>query len=151
MADSTTSSITVAVPRASVMAVIADFAAYPEWANGVRSAEIIKLLDDGRADRVRFTLDAGVIKDKFVLCYQWDGDAQVRWTTDPAEPGSVISELSGGYLLADRDGETDVTYDLTIGLRIPMIGMLKRRAEKMIIDTALKGLRTRAESRGGVT
>ena len=133
------------------MAVIADFAAYPEWADGVRSAETLRLLDDGRADRVRFTLDAGVIKDRFVLCYQWDGDAQVRWTTDPVEPGSVISELSGGYLLADRGGGTDVTYDLTIGLRIPMIGMLKRRAEKMIIDTALKGLKTRAESRGGAT
>jgi ribosome-associated toxin RatA of RatAB toxin-antitoxin module len=149
MADSTTSSITVGVPRSAVMAVIADFAAYPEWANGVRAAEIVEQSDDGRARRVRFTLDAGMIKDRFVLRYRWDGDAQVRWTIDPAEPGSVISELSGGYLLADRGSGTDVSYDLTIGLRIPMIGMLKRRAEKMIIDTALKGLRTRAESGGG--
>jgi len=133
------------------MAVIADFAAYPEWANGVRAAEIVEQSDDGRARRVRFTLDAGMIKDRFVLRYQWDGDAQVRWTVDPAEPGSVISELSGGYLLADRGSGTDVSYDLTIGLRIPMLGMLKRRAEKMIIDTALKGLRTRAESGGGAT
>jgi len=78
------------------MAVIADFAAYPEWANGVRATEIVEQLDDGRARRVRFTLDAGIIKDRFVLCYQWDGDAQVRWTLDPAESGSVISELSGG-------------------------------------------------------
>ena len=128
------------------MAVIADFAAYPEWADGVRVTEIVDQLDDGRASRVRFTLDAGVIKDRFVLRYQWDGDAQVRWTTDPAEPGSVISELSGSYLLAERGSGTDVTYNLTIGLRIPMIGMLKRRAEKMIIDTALKGLKSRAES-----
>jgi Polyketide cyclase / dehydrase and lipid transport len=133
------------------MAVIADFAAYPEWADGVRATEIVELSGDGRACRVRFTLDAGVIKDRFVLRYEWDGDAQVRWDVDPAEPGSVISELSGGYLLADRGSGTDVTYDLTIGLRIPMIGMLKRRAEKMIIDTALKGLRTRAESGGGAT
>jgi hypothetical protein len=151
MADSTTSSITVGVPRAFVMAVIADFAAYPEWANGVRATEIVEQLDDGRARRVRFTLDAGIIKDRFVLCYQWDGDAQVRWALDPAESGSVISELSGGYLLADRGSGTDVTYDLTIGLRIPVIGLLKRRAEKTVIDTALKGLKSRAESGGGAT
>ncbi len=133
------------------MAVIADFAAYPEWADGVRATEIVEQADDGRARRVRFTLDAGIIKDRFVLRYKWDGDAQVRWDIDPAEPGSMISELSGGYLLADRGSGTEVTYDLTIGLRIPMIGMLKRRAEKMIIDTALKGLRTRAENGGGAT
>jgi hypothetical protein len=33
-----------------------------------------------------------------------------------------------------------------VGTRVPMIGMLKRRAEKTIIETALKGLRTRAEA-----
>jgi hypothetical protein len=133
------------------MAVIADFTAYPEWATGVRAAEVIEQLDDGRASRVRFTLDAGPIRDRYVLRYRWDGDAQVRWDLDQAGPGAVISELSGGYLLAERerDSATDVIYDLTIGIRIPMIGMLKRRAERTIIDTALKGLKSRAENEGG--
>ena len=40
------------------MAVIADFAAYPEWADGVRAAEIVEQVDDGRASRVRSTVDA---------------------------------------------------------------------------------------------
>src|SRR6266700_7224502 len=53
MADSTTSSITVGVPRVSVMAVIADFAAYPEWANGVRATEIVEQLDDDRSEERR--------------------------------------------------------------------------------------------------
>ena len=105
------------------MAVIADFAAYPEWATGVRTTEIIDQGADGRASRVRFTLDAGPIKDRFVL----------------------------RYLLAERGGATDVTYDLTVGVRIPMIGMVKRRVEKSIIDTALKGLKKRAEDGEGAT
>ena len=133
------------------MTVIADFAAYPEWATGVRTAEIIEQRGDGRPSRVRFTLDAGPVKDRFVLRYEWEGDAQVRWDFDPAEPGTMISELSGGYLLADQGSGTDVTYDLTIGVRIPMIGIVKRRAEKTIIDTALKGLKERAENGGGAS
>jgi hypothetical protein len=64
-----------------------------------------------------------------------------------AEPGSVISEMTGGYELAGRGpGETGVSYELTVDVRIPMPGLLKRKAEKMIIDTALKGLKARAES-----
>jgi polyketide cyclase/dehydrase/lipid transport protein len=145
MADRTTSSITVALPRAEVMTVIADFTAYPEWATGVRTAEILGKLENGRADRVRFQLDAGIIKDRFVLRYDWDGDARVRWDLDTSESGAAISELSGGYALGDQGASTAVTYDLTIGLRIPVPGILKRRAEKMIIDTALKGLKSRAE------
>lgn len=128
------------------MSVIADFAAYPQWA-GVRSAEVLESAPDGRARRVRFGLDAGIIKDSYVLGYEWDGDAQVRW--ELAEQGSVISEMSGAYLLADQGGGTEVTYELAVGIKIPMIGMLKRRAEKTIIDYALKGLRSRSESVGG--
>jgi hypothetical protein len=96
---------------------------------------------------VRFALDAGVIKDSYVLSYDWDGDDGVRW--DLAEPGSVITALSGGYLLADADAGTKVTYDLAVDVRVPMPGMLKRRAEKTIIETALKGLRDRAEAGRG--
>ena len=155
MADKTTSSIVIEVPRKDVMAVIADFPAYPEWATAVRSADVLSQEPGGRATAVRFTLDAGMIKDSYVLGYDWDGDAQVRWNL--TEPGSMISEMTGGYTLADVKGEgeagggTEVTYDLAVGIKVPMIGMLKRRAEKTIIDTALKGLKSRAEGVGGTS
>jgi len=126
------------------MSVIADFGAYPQWATGIRSAEVIEPGADGRARRVRFTIDAGLIKDSYLLAYQWDADAAVRW--ELAEGGAMISEMTGGYLLATGGAGTKVTYDLAVGLKVPMIGMLKRRAEKTIIDTALKGLRSRAET-----
>ena len=144
MAASTSSRIVIAAPRAAVMAVIADFAAYPQWASAVRAAEVLGQ-EDGRASRVRFTLDAGVVKDTYVLGYDWDGDAAVRWHL--AEPGSVISGMNGGYMLAGHGGATETTYELSVDLKIPMPGLLKRRAEKTIIDTALKGLKNRVESR----
>jgi carbon monoxide dehydrogenase subunit G len=147
MADKTTSSIAIAVPREAVMAVIADFDAYPEWATGVRSTEVLAEEPDGRAKQVRFSLDAGMIKDSYVLGYDWDGDAQVSW--ELAETGSVISEMSGAYRLTDDGSMTEVRYELAVGIRIPMIGMFKRRAEKVIIDTALKGLKSRAEATVG--
>ena len=144
MAARTTSRIVIAAPRPAVMAVIADFAAYPQWASGVRAAEVVEQ-EDGRASRVRFTLDAGPVKDTYVLGYDWDGDAAVRWHL--AEAGSVVSAMDGGYLLADTGGDTETTYELSVDVRIPMPGLLKRRAEKTIIDTALKGLKNRVESR----
>lgn len=130
-----------------IMAVIADFGAYPQWASGVRAAEILATQPDGRADRVRFTIDAGVIRDSYVLSYDWRGDEQVRW--ELAERGATVSEMSGAYRLEDAASGTKVTYELAVGLAIPMIGMLKRRAEKTIIDTALKGLRGRVEQTVG--
>jgi hypothetical protein len=154
MADRTSSTIAVEADRGTVMAVIADFGCYPDWASGIRSAEVLDLGPDGRPARVRFGLDAGLIRDSYVLAYDWDGDAAVHWQL--AEPGSMVTEMSGAYVLADnRPGTarpgTTVSYELAVATRVPMIGMLKRRAEKTIIDTALRGLKARAESvpRGG--
>jgi len=145
MADKTSSTMTIDVSRPVIMAVIADFAAYPQWASGVRAAEVVQTGDDGRPGQVRFTLDAGIIKDKYVLRYVWRGDDEVRW--DLVERGTMISDMSGAYLLEDDPaGGTKVTYELAVGLAVPMIGMMKRRAEKTIIDTALKGLRGRAKN-----
>jgi uncharacterized membrane protein len=144
MGSSTTSSISVTAPKNHVMGVIADFAEYPRWATALRSAEVLETEPGGRASKVRFTLDAGVIRDTYVLAYSWDGDAGVGWHL--AEPGAVITEMTGGYQLADRGDSAEVNYELTVDVRIPMPGLLKRKAEKIIIDTALKGLKARAES-----
>ncbi len=146
MADRTSSSTIVKAPRTTVMGIIADIPTYPEWAGGVRSGEVVESWPDGRPRQVRLVLDAGFIKDTFVLLYDWEADTQVCWQL--VEATTVLSALTGCYLLADHDGGTEVRYEITVGLRIPMIGMLKRRAEKMIIDSALKGLKKHAENIG---
>ncbi len=144
MTERTSSTISVAADAATVMGVIADFGAYPQWATGVRAAEILETGPAGRALRVRFALDAGVIKDSYVLAYDWDGDTAVSWQL--AAAGSVVTEMSGAYLLAREDGATTVSYELAVGTKVPLPGLIRRRAERTIIDAALTGLKARVES-----
>lgn len=143
MADQASASITINAPKSKVMAVIADFDAYPEWSGQIKSVSVDEPGDDGRAKQVTFTLDAGVIKDDYTLAYTWTGDERVDWTLVKSK---VLKSQDGSYILEDAGDGTEVTYKLTVDLNIPMLAMLKRRAEKMIIDTALKGLKKRVES-----
>ncbi len=143
MADQTTSSILISAEPAAVMAVIADFDAYPAWAKGVKSAQVLTEYDDGRAGEVAFVLDAAPIRDEYTLTYDWDGDAQVTWSLVEAK---MLKSMEGAYVLRPSGDGTEVTYQLAVDLTIPMIGMLKRKGEKVIIDTALKGLKKRVES-----
>jgi ribosome-associated toxin RatA of RatAB toxin-antitoxin module len=144
MADATSSSITIAAPPEQVMAVIADFAAYPEWASQINTVEVLSPDADGRAHRVRFTMDAGAIKDSYTLDYTWAPDGRsVSWTL---VKGQIQKAQEGSYALSARGDSTTVTYSLAVDLNIPMIGMLRRKAEKVIIDTALKGLKRRVEA-----
>src|SRR5689334_16809938 len=138
MAEQTTSSIVIDAPPAAVMAVIADFPAYPDWAQGMQKAEVLETGADGRGTRVAFELEATPIKDSYTLAYQWKGDQQVTW--DLVE-GRMLKAMDGAYVLRPSGAGTEVTYRLAVDLSIPMIGMLRRKAEKIIIDTALKGLK----------
>ncbi|TFV65214.1 UNVERIFIED_ORG: SRPBCC family protein [Bacillus sp. AZ43] len=142
MADQSTQSIVVDAPAADVMAVIADFPSYPEWVAAAKKVEVLETGPDGRAEQVHFVLDAGAVKDDYVLAYTWDGDRKVSWTL---VKGQMQKRQEGSYTLVERDGATEVTYAITIDLSIPMLGMIKRRAEKVILDTALKELKKRVE------
>ena len=142
MAEQSTQSIVVDAPAADVMAVIADFGAYPQWVASAKKVEVLETGPDGRAERVHFVLDAGAVKDDYVLDYTWDGDRKVSWTL---VKGQMQKRQEGSYTLTERDGGTEVTYAITIDLSIPMLGMIKRKAEKVILDTALKELKKRVE------
>jgi len=151
MADRTESSIIIAAAPGAILDVIADFDRYTDWAHEVKNVTLISEDGDGWADQVEFTLSAGAIKDTYVLEYDWDvaedGTGVVSWTL---VSGQVLKAMNGSYTLEDAvledDGRgTAVTYRLSVEVKIPMIGILKRKAEKVIIDTALKELKKRVE------
>lgn len=147
MADQTESSVVIDSAPGTVLDVIADFERYPEWAAAVKEVEVLERQSDGRAARVRFTLDAGAVRDTYSLDYTWnfatDGTGELSWKLDQS---GVMRAMDGCYQLTGSGGGTQVTYRLAIELRMPMLGMLRRKAEKTIIDTALTELRKHVES-----
>ena len=143
MAERTESSIVINAAPGQVMAVIADIASYPQWSDGVKSVEVLAEYEDGRPADARFVVDAGAIKDTYELEYDWDDDRSVSWRLTQ---GQMLKALDGVYELSDNgDSTTTVVYRLAVDVSIPMIGLIKRKAEKVIIDPALRGLKERVE------
>ncbi|MDO9486417.1 MAG: SRPBCC family protein [Actinomycetota bacterium] len=148
MAERTESSIRILADAATIFDVIADLPAYPQWSQGISEVEVLESAD-GRPVRARFTLDAGIIKDVYELAYTWNGLDSVSWSLVKAE---VLTAMDGAYeCTIAPDGSAHLSYQLTVDLRIPMLGMLKRKAEQVIVDTALAGLKKRVESNGSHT
>jgi len=147
MADRTQSRTVIAAGPGAVLNVIADFDSYPDWAGEVKKVAVLSEDGDGWADQVEFTLNAGAIKDTYVLEYDWDvaedGTGVISWTLVSAQ---VLKAMNGSYTLEANGEGTAVTYRLSVDVKIPMLGMLKRKAEKVIIDTALNELKKRVEA-----
>lgn len=148
MADTSTQSIVVGASPERVAAVICDFPSYPEWTEAMRRVEVIEEYEDGYASQVRFTIDAGVMADEYVLAYEYAEDlSRIEWHL--VAPSKMQKLQRGSYDLdGNPDGSTTVTYTLEVELSVGMLGMFRRKAEKMIMDTALKQLKRRVEASG---
>lgn len=142
MADQTQSSIEIAAGPSEIMAVISDFDSYPEWVDSMKNAEVLTS-SGGQAATVRMVLDHALVKDDYVLAYTWKDAQEVSWKL---VEGTLLKAMDGSYKLTPRGELTTVTYTLKVDVNMPMIGMFKRKAEKTIIDGALKGLKKRVES-----
>lgn len=142
MADQASSSITIEASPEAVLDVIRDVESYPVWTGGISRAEVLEKGADGPA-KVTFSLSQGGLSDEYTLVYDWRPDG-VSWRLD--EPSRLQKSQQGSYNLAADGARTKVTYLLTMDIKLPMIGLMKRKAEKMIIDSALKELKKRVET-----
>lgn len=146
MPDRTESSVPIPAPPPHVVEVVADFPAYASWTREVKEAQVLSTEGDGWPDRVRFELDTGIIKDTYVLDYDWhiahDGTGTVTWEMVEAR---TLRDLSGSYTITAAPSGTLVTYRLTLHPKVPMLGALRRKVEQMIVTSALQSLRDRVQ------
>ncbi len=145
MADLTSSSLTIGAPPYQVLEVIADLHAYPEWNGEIKRVEVLETEKDGRPRLARFSISSSGMSDEYTLDYDWADDG-VSWTL--VAPSTLQRSQVGSYRLSPASGGTEVRYDLRIDAKIPMIGPMRRKIEKRIVDGALKELKKRVESLG---
>jgi carbon monoxide dehydrogenase subunit G len=145
MTDTSTQSITIAAPPAKVAEVICDFASYPQWVSALKAVEVLEEYEDGYASQVRFVLDAGPVSDEYVLQYEYAEDiSRIEWHL--VKPSKIQKRQDGSYDITPSGDGSTVTYSLSVDLSMGMLGMFRSRAEKMIMDTALRDLKRRVES-----
>jgi hypothetical protein len=146
MAESATQTITIAAPPNACFGVATDFEHYPEWANDVKDAKVVSRDDQGRPREVEFRASALGRSTHYTLHYDYTGAPErLSWKLST---GDVMRACDGSYSFlpsASAPGGTDVVYELSIELVVPLPGFVKRRAEVRILNT-VKELKHRVET-----
>ncbi len=145
MAESATERITIAATPEHCYDVATAFESYPEWAKDVKEA-IVRTRDErGRAVEVEFRASALGRSTHYTLHYDHSSAPQrLSWKL---VKGDIMRAIDGAYEFqpSAQAGHTDVVYDLSIELVVPMPGFVKRRAEVRILHT-VRELKARAEA-----
>ena len=144
MSDVTTSSISIAASAEDVRAVVFDIANFPTWSTSFKSVEVLVSDGQGRPTQVKMSVDAGALKDKPTLNYDWSAyPDRVEFSLEDAD---LLTEMSGSFIVKDNGDETEVTSELTVALSMPVPEMMRKKAEKTTIDLALKQLKEKLEN-----
>jgi uncharacterized membrane protein len=147
MPEQATQRMVVNAPPERVWEVLTDFPDYPAWARGLKSVQVVRRDEQGRGLEVAFRAAAMGRSTSYVLRYDYTQAPRVlSWEL---LDGDITRILDGSYELAPVEGNrdrTEVTYHLTVDLKAPLPGFVKRRAQARIIHTALRDLRDHVEA-----
>ena len=144
MAEFSKSTVSIDAPIAAVQEVLFALDKYPEWSTQIKSAEAIARDDQGRITKVKMSIDAGMMKDRPTLDYDWSGAPnKLSFSLDEAD---LLTGMDGIYTFKSIDEDTtEVTYELGVSLSMPVPAMMRQKAEKATIDAALSQLKTHLE------
>jgi len=145
MSELSTSTIIIDAPIDAVRAILFDLAAYPTWSTAIKSAEVKATDDQGRATSVKVSIDAGMMKDRVLLNYDWSAAPdRLEFSLDEA---NLLTAMNGAYITKAIDADTtSVTYELGVEVSMPIPSMMRTKAEKATIDQALAQLKEHAEN-----
>jgi len=144
MAAFSTATITIDAPIAEVQKVLFALDKYPEWSTQIKSAEALDHDDQGRITKVKMSIDAGMMKDRPTLDYDWsEAPNKLSFSLEDAD---LLTGMDGVYSFKSIDEDTtEVTYQLEVSLSMPIPAMMRQKAEKATIDAALSQLKTHLE------
>ena len=142
MSEKSSSTIVIDAPLTDVQAALFDIATYPEWLTSIKKADVLESDDQGRALKAKLSIDAGMMKDRVTLDYDWSAaPASLSFTMDEAD---LLTQMDGTYFIKALDEDsTQVTYELTVAVSLPVPAMVITKAQQQTIDAALKELAAR--------
>jgi len=126
-----------------VSEVLFDLEKYPDWSDSITKVKVTERDDGGRVTGATLTIAAGALKDEVSLSYNWDGAPQ-RLEFE-LEDANMLTKMDGAYILKDLGDETEVTYELSVGVSMPIPQMMITKQEKTTIDQALAQLKEHCE------
>ena len=145
MANFSKSVITIDAPIEQVQKTLFELDKYPEWSTQIKSSEAVDRDAQGRVTKVKMSIDAGMMKDRLTLDYDWSqAPSKLSFSLEDAD---LLTGMDGIYTITSIDEDTtEVTYELEVSLSMPIPAMMRQKAEKATIDAALAQLKSHLEA-----
>ena len=138
------SKILIEASADEVRKVLFDIENYPTWSRTIKATKTESSDDQGRPLKIQLTIEAGMLRDKPTLEYDWsNAPERVSFSLVDAD---LLTQMDGTYTVKAIGDETEVTYELATDVSMPVPKPMLEAAELSTIKAALEELKEKIES-----
>ena len=138
--------VEVSVDAASIMAIVADFEAYPQWNDGVKGLWVLARYDDGRPSQLRLDAKYEAIEDTLIQAVYYPNPNQIQTVL---QQGDLFKKQEQLFSVVDTGGSSLLTVDLDVEPSLPIPAPMVKQLANNVLDYLAEALKKRAEDLSG--
>jgi ribosome-associated toxin RatA of RatAB toxin-antitoxin module len=127
---------------ASIMAIVADFEAYPQWNEGIKGVWVLARYDDGRPSQLRLDTEVSGFPGTYIQAVYYPGANQIQTVM---QQGELFLKQEQLFSVVEAGDRSLLTVDLDVEPSMPVPAPMVKMMLGNVLDALAENLRKRAE------
>ena len=134
--------VEVAASAELIIAIVADFEAYPQWNEEIRGCWILARYDDGRPSQLRLDTAVQGLEGTYIQAVYYPGENQIQTVM---QQGTLFSKQEQLFSVVEMGAATLLTVDLDVEVTLPVPAIMLKKLVNDALDHLAGNLKVRAE------
>ncbi|WP_421842900.1 SRPBCC family protein [Mycobacterium sp.] len=134
--------VEVSADAASIMAIVADFEAYPEWNEGVKGAWVLARYNDGRPSQLRVDTAVQGFEGTYIQAVYYPGANQIQTVM---QQGDLFTKQEQLFSVVESGATSLLTVDVDVETTLPVPAPMVKMVLNTTLDLLAENLKQRAE------
>lgn len=138
--------VEVAADAETILAIVADFEAYPLWNDEVTGCWILARYDDGRPSQLRLDTSVQGMEGTYIQAVYYPGPGQIQTVMQQGEHFAKQEQLFSAVAMGP--GCALLTVDMDVETTLPVPAMMVKKVVNDALEHVAGNLKARAEAVG---
>ena len=128
----------------TILAIVADFEAYPQWNDEVKGCWILHRYDDGRPSQLRLDTEVQGNQGTYIQAVYYPADNQIQTVMQQGEHFAKQHQLFS--VVGMGPDSALLTVDMDVEVKLPVPDIMVKKVVNEALDHLANNLKNRAES-----
>ena len=134
--------VEVGADAASIMAIVGDFEAYPEWNEPVKGAWVLARYDDGRPSQLRLDTVVQGVEGTYIQAVYYPGANQIQTVM---QQGELFAKQEQLFSVVETGASSLLTVDVDVEPSMPVPAPMVKMLLNNVLDHLAENLKLRSE------